>query len=131
MSDLMHWHGQPSALAEPPACCQHVFSKAEDRAVREAVHDTEAHELDERRRFILAALANIEAYRDGMATVLTPEQMELAARVSGHCADLVRKSACTCPDIEVSTLGEGEGARFVKGLDARCGLHGALASAPA
>lgn len=119
-ADLIHWHGQLSALAEPPACCIRVFTAAEDRAVREA----EQRELDERKWLILDSLANIEAYRDGMATVLTPDQMALAAKIADHCADLIRKAACICPDIDVSTIGEGDGATFVKGLDARCGLHG-------
>ncbi|GLZ62862.1 hypothetical protein Misp05_64380 [Micromonospora sp. NBRC 107095] len=87
--------------------------------------------MDERRRLIFASVASIEAYRDGMATVLSPEQMELAARVADHCAELIRKAACICPVLDVSMLGEGAGARFTKGLDARCGLHGRLTSAPA
>jgi hypothetical protein len=114
MSELRHWHGTPSELKEPEACCKAAFDQFHDRTLDEAVHA-------ERVRVINSALDVIENYGVGIASVLTGEAAGVAAKVTAHAIEAIGKSGCICPRIDTTTFGGLPS--WALGRDARCGMH--------
>lgn len=112
--DLTHWHGTPSALAEPADCCTTAFERVAAADLDAAVHA-------ERRRIILEALSVVETYGANVATVLSGSEVELAVKLTSHAADAIRKTGCICPDVEVHSFGQGS--QTIPGFDSRCGMH--------
>lgn len=126
VQDLRHWHKpdeRPSQLEMPPPCCVSAAKALTTVAVR----DGELALVAERRRIVTEALAGIGAYADAAVSLLDDDAAaQLVRKVAQRCADVVRAVGCICPQLDVSTLGEGPGTRFVPGRDPRCGVHGRL-----
>lgn len=115
MTDLMHWHGRPSELRQPPECCAAAAKKARD----EAVHA-------ERRRVVLSALKAIDAYWSAASSVLDMDSPgpKLATAVVDQCRRAIQAAGCICPMVDVTQLNDPY-PRQVPGGDVNCGLHGA------
>lgn len=121
--DLMHWHGRPSELRQPPECC----AEAADKALSEQAEAASRKRADavhaERRRVVLAALGEIERYANALASVLPGDQSVLATKILNHVVEAVRSVGCICPMVDITQLNDPY-PRQVPGGDARCGLHG-------
>jgi hypothetical protein len=122
-----HWHKtdeRASELTEPPECCSQAAQRAVEAEVRQARHAGEEALTAERRRLVTEALTGIESYATAAVSLLDDQAAAaLVRKVAERCADVVRTVACICPRVDVSTLSEGPGTRFVPGWDPRCGAH--------
>lgn len=120
----MHWHKTapevPSALLDlTPGvtlaqCCLDALYAAETKVADRARAVAEGQVREERRRLVRHAVAELDGFSQGFETV---------ERVVELCRSTVRKVGCICPLIDVSTLGESPGSRFVPGRDPLCGVH--------
>ena len=124
--DFRHWHkpgDDPSVSMVPPLCCASEFRRLLDTIEREHGRALDEAVQAERRRVILTAIDVLEKMGANVAVVLTGREKELAEIMTKHAADAIRMSGCICPDIDISTIGQAAGTTFIKGRDARCGMH--------
>jgi hypothetical protein len=126
VSDLLHWHGRPSELRQPPECCAEAAKKALSEQRDEATRDRGQAVHAERRRVVLGALEAIDAYWRAASSVLDSTQpgVKLAAAVVEQCRQAIQRTGCICPMVDVSALNEPPGSRLAPGGDVNCGLHG-------
>lgn len=100
----------------------HVWALATASARTEAAHTRTASVHEERVRIITAVLDAIELYAEQAGSLLTDDQTrDMLALITVRLTDLVRKTGCICPRINVTTF-DGKPS-YLAGRHARCGMH--------
>ncbi len=122
-----HWHKpdpETSAVFDvPPACCTHQFEK-ERTEERNREHWQHREALTaQRRELIVQGIDAIAVYGEAAASVLGEADAALARKVAAEAIKAFKRVACICPWLDISTLGEGENTRLIRGRDGRCGMH--------
>lgn len=125
MSSLNHWHRtspeESSAIGAPPDCCRSHFEKVLEGTAREAERQHTETLRAERKRLILAAVSTVTDYGNAAASVLDDTQAQLVLKITEHAIRAVRRTACICPQLDVTSFGQV--GKTVRGFDPHCGMH--------